>query len=536
MAATGDAYDYVIVGAGAAGCVLANRLTEDSDVSVLLIEAGGWDQSLWIHIPLGVGRIAQRRLFDWGYAAEPQVGRHRMDFPRGKVIGGTSSINSMTYVRGNRSDYDRWAANGLPDWSYGRVLSHFKRQESWEGGETAFRGGNGPVRVQRSRYSDPLVDAYLAAAQDYGLPFNDDYNAERQDGVALIQSTISHGRRVSAASAYLRPALRRRNLAVSVDTQVTRVVLHGRRAMGVEYVSRRGRQFVRAAREVILCGGAINSPQLLLLSGIGAPGELSSYDIAIKADLPGVGKNLQDHVGANVSYVRKGPGPLQRNLRLDRIALALARAEVFGTGFAADVPSRWMAFVTTPLSSGQPDVQLLFRAGAADAHPYLPPFSSPQADEFTCRAVVLRPKSRGSITLASANPLAAPIIHQNILARDADLATLRSGLRIAKELSSKPAVRSFVERERWPGLHMTSDADVDQYISRTAVTTNHPVGTCKMGQESDPTAVVDQRMRVHSVEGLRVIDASVMPDLVGGNIIAAIYMIAEKGADLIRDR
>ena len=225
---------------------------------------------------------------------------------------------------------------------------------------------------------------------------------------------------------------------------------------------------------------------------------------------------------------------MQRNLRLDRIVLALARAEIFGTGFAADVPSRWMGFIRTPLSSGLPDVQLLFRAGAANARPYLPPFNTPAADEFTCRAVVLRPASRGSVTLSSADPLAAPIIHQNILTRDADLASLRSALRIIEELGDKPAVRSFVERERLPGLHVTSDADLDQYILRTAVTANHPAGTCKMGDQSDPTAVVDQQMRVRGVEGLRVIDASVMPDLVGGNIIAAIYMIADKGADLVR--
>jgi 4-pyridoxate dehydrogenase len=531
-----EVYDYVIVGAGPAGCVVANRLTEDPDVSVLLLEAGHRDSSRWIHIPIGLGRILQRRLFDWGYAAEPQDNLNGRQLPclRGKVLGGTSSINSMTYVRGNRGDYERWAANGLPEWSYEKVLPYFKKLESWEGGASEFRGDRGPVWVQTSRYNEPLVEAYLAAAAECGYPLTDDYNAASQEGFSLIQSMIRKGRRVSAATAYLRPALRRRNLKLQVSAQASRVVFDGRRAVGVEYVCGGKVRVVRAEREVILSGGAINSPQFLLLSGIGPADELAQLGITVKHDSPGVGRNLQDHVAAGVSYLRNGLGPFARNLRLDRIAIAMLQAELFGTGFAAEVPSRWMAFVKSQPNLELPDIQLQFRAGPLDARPYLPPFTRPFADGFTCRAVVSRPRSRGRVTLASADPLLAAKIQFNALSEPEDWATLRAGLRIARQLGETSAVRPFVERELTPGADRTSDANLDQHIRKTATGADHPLGTCKMGPDSDPMAVVDANLRVRGVERLRVVDASVMPDLTGGNIVGPIYMIAERAADLIK--
>jgi 4-pyridoxate dehydrogenase len=530
-----ECYDYVIVGAGSAGCVLASRLSEDPNVSVLLLEAGHWDRSRWIHLPIGLGRILQRRLFDWGYASEPQNNLNGRQLPclRGKVLGGTSSINSMTYVRGNRGDYDRWAANGLSEWSYEKVLPYFKKLESWEGGASEFRGADGPVRVQKSRYSDPLVDAYLAAATEHGYPINVDYNGASQEGFSLIQSMIRNGRRVSAATAYLRPALSRRNLKLRVLAQATRVVFEGQRAIGIEYVSDGKTGAVRAQREIILSGGAINSPQLLLLSGIGPADELAQLSIPVKHDSPGVGRNLQDHIAAGISYQREGVGPVVRNLRLDRIAIAMLQANLFGTGFAAELPSRWTAFVKTRPDLERPDIQLQFRAGPLDARPYLPPFRKAFDDGFTCRAVVLRPRSRGTVTLASSNPLHSAKIQFNAMSDPKDWAALRAGLRIVRKLGQTSAVRPFVQQELVPGAGRISDADLDEHIRSTATGADHPLGTCRMGPDSDPLAVVDAKLRVRGVKDLRVVDASVMPDLTRGNIVAPIYMIAERAAELI---
>jgi 4-pyridoxate dehydrogenase len=537
-AAERTSYDYVIVGAGAAGCVVAARLTEDPDISVLLLEAGGWDRSRWIHIPLGLGRILQQRMFDWGYSIEPQpnVDGRRLACARGKVVGGSSSINSMTYVRGHRGDYDRWSANGLPTWSYNHVLPYFKRQESWEGGETKYRGGAGPVRTQKSRYSDPLVDAYIAAGLAAGYPSTDDYNGAQQEGFGLVQSMIRDGRRVSASTAYLRPALTRRNLSIAVHALATSVVFDGHRAGGVAYIQEGRTKIGHASREVILSGGTINSPQLLMLSGIGDPDELARHGIAAKAAVPGVGKNLQDHLAIGISYARKEPGPFVRNMRLDRIALALVQAELFGTGFAAELPSRWTAFVRSRDTQPIPDIQLQFRAGPLNARPYMPPFSKPFADGFTCRAILLRPRSRGAIELASSDPLRAARITHNFLTHEQDWETLRAGFRIARRLGEQAPLRPFIASELLPRVGRTSDAELNDHIRATTVTADHPIGTCKLGPDSDRMAVVDPDLRVRGVDGLRVVDASIMPDLIGGNIIASVYMIAEKASDLVRGR
>jgi len=532
MAKIPKAYDYVIVGAGSAGCTLANRLTEDHDV--LVLEAGGWDRHPFIKLPLGWGKVLLQRIYDWGYHSEPQdsVGGRRIEVARGKVVGGSSSINAMAYVRGHRGDYDRWAASGLPQWSFEKVLPYFKRQETWERGADSYRGGSGPLTTQYSRYRDPLVDAWFAAGADAGFPMTEDYNGAQQEGFAVVQSTMRNGRRCSAAVAYLKPALQRRNLTVRVGALATRVLWEGSKAVGVEYLSDGALTSVRAEREVLLCGGVINSPQLLMLSGIGEPEQLRAHDIKVAVALPGVGKNVQDHISAAVAYGRREPGAFHRRMRLDRIMPDLARAYLFGQGMASDLPAGLLAFLKTRPDAPLPDLQLLFNAAPMTAHPYFSPFRSPYPDGFACRAVLLRPESRGEVRLASADPRAALTIRQNFLATDNDWAVLRDGIRLVQDVGRQASVAPFVDKELAPGPN-ASRAAIDAHIRATGITVHHPLGTCRMGPASERMSVVDPQLRVLGTEGLRVVDASVMPDLVGGNINAVVIMIAERAADLI---
>lgn len=537
--AISNSFDYIIVGAGSAGSTLAGRLTEDPDARVLLLEAGGWDKDPWIHIPLGWGRILQRRMHDWMYFSEPSesLDGRRIECARGKVIGGSSSINAMAYYHGHKSDYDRWASFGLTDWSYANVLPYFRRSEDWEGGENTYRGAGGPLTTNYTTFEDPLCNAFLAAGREAQYPFTEDYNGKDPEGFAWIQTTLRNGRRWSAAAAYLHPALKRPNLRVETGALATRIDMDGRRATGITYKQQGKTLSATAEREVILAGGSINSPQLLMLSGIGDPDHLRDHGIHVVAPLRGVGQNLIDHTSAALSFRRKSGGPFQRNMRLDRVALALGKAYLGRGGFAADLPFGITAFLKTGPEAPVPDIQLLFWMGATTtASPYLPPFRKAFEDSFSVRAMPMRPVSRGHVALASSDPGDDILIHQNFLGTEEERSAMRRGLRMIRELVASESLQSFAGEELSPGSDHQSDDDLDAHVRATMGTVHHPIGTCKMGTDKDEQAVVDGHLRVRGTDSLRIVDASVMPDLIGGATNAPVIMIAEKAADMIRGK
>ena len=530
----GKSYDYVIVGAGSAGCTLANRLTEDRDVSVLVLEAGGSERSPIITVPLGWGKILFDRLFDWGYFTEPEAefdGR-QVECARGKVLGGSSSINAMAYVRCHREDYDRWARQGCTGWSYDDCLPYFMKQEDWEKGDQPLRGTGGPLTTIENRYPDPLLDAWFEAGEAAGYGRTPDYNGVQNEGLAKLQSTIRNGRRCSAAVAYLRPAMKRPNLTVVTKALAHRVVMEGNRAVGVEYsTGGKATTVVRAAREVIVSGGVINSPQLLMLSGIGNPDRLAEHGIASTVALNGVGQNLQDHLSVGIEYERIGDGPFVGLLRWDRLLMSMAQAYFFGTGFATEMPGPLTGYIRSRDDLAQPDLQILARFIPPESQPWFPGIRKKPKDAFMVRPVVLHPKSRGEVKLASANPADHVKIYQNFLSDPADWETLKTGIDILRDIATQKPLDKYRGREIQP-----ADEPLEQFVKRTAWTVHHPLGTCKMGAESDETAVVDPELRVRGAENLRVIDASVFPDMLGGNINAPTIMFAERAADLIRGR
>ena len=529
-------YDYVIVGGGSAGCVLANRLSEDGAASVLLIEAGGRDLHPFIHIPLGMGKMHERDMFNWGYRTEPEpnMNGREIEAMRGKVLGGSSSINVMAYTRGNRGDYDRWAQKGALGWSYADVLPYFKRCETWEGGENPWRGGAGPVGTEFAKTTDPVYDAWLDAAKAAGFPVTDDYNGRQQEGFGRGQYTIRGGYRSSAATAYLRPAKSRPNLDVVTGALATRVLMQGTRATGVEYIKGiRETVRVSADREVILSGGAFNTPPLLMLSGIGPADHLRATGIKPVVDLP-VGKNLQDHLAVIIFFERLNESVFRHDMRFDRMAVSMLRAYFFGTGPGTVVPGGLHAFVKTRPELAVPDIEFMFRGAPADTHLWFPGIRPAYVDGYGIRPTLLHPDSRGEILLRSSDPREPPRIAYNFFSAPNDLPRLREGFKRAREVAYQAPMDAYRGRETSPGDAVKTDAEIDAFIRRTAITAHHPCGTCAMG--TTPDTVTDPELRVRGVERLRVVDASVMPDLVSAHINACVLMIAEKASDIIRKR
>jgi choline dehydrogenase len=525
-----DTFDYIVVGAGSAGCVLADRLTASSRHRVLLLEAGGHDRHIWIHIPLGYGKLFSDRKVNWLYASEPEaeLNNRQIIQPRGKVLGGSSSINGLLYIRGQPADFDHWRQLGNSGWSFEDVLPHFRRAEDQARGEDALHGVGGPLAVSDVCEPHPLCEAFIAAAQQAGFPRNDDFNGPTQEGAGYFQLTARHGRRCSTAVGYLRQARRRPNLAVVSNALASRILFSGRRAIGVEYRCGGATRIAHANAEVIVAGGTFNSPQLLQLSGLGPAALLKSFGINVIADMPGVGAELQDHLQVRMQYRCTEPITMNDVIHSWRHrAAAGLRYALFRKGLLAIGAGYAGGFFRTNALAATPDIQVHFIIFSADtAGAALHAFPG-----FIASVCQLRPESRGFVRIKSADPGTPPAIQPRYLSTPTDRDTVVAGLRLLRRIMSQPAMRHYIAEERAPDPRCTSDDELLAFARATGTTVFHPTSTCRMG--SDSTAVVDERLCVHGIERLRVVDGSIMPTVVSGNTNAAIVMIGEKGADMI---
>jgi choline dehydrogenase-like flavoprotein len=526
-------YDYIVIGAGPAGCVMASRLSEDPDVTVALVEAGGRDTHPLFHMPAGFAKMT-KGIASWGWHTVPQkhLGGRVLRYTQAKVLGGGSSINAQIYTRGNAADYDSWAGEaGCDGWAYADVLPYFKRAEDNQRFVNAYHGYGGPIGVSIPINPLPISEAFLRAAQEYGIPYNPDFNGERQDGIGHYQVTVRNARRSSAASAYLKPARGRRNLTVLPVSAVTRIVVENGRATGVEFADGQGAiSRLSAGREVILSAGAIGSPRLLQLSGIGPADHLRAAGVQVVHDLPGVGANLQDHLDLYVICECTGDHTYDGYARLDRTVWAGLQYLAFGKGPVASTLFETGGFWYADKSARSPDIQFHLGLGSGIEAGV----ARLKNAGVTLNTAFLRPRSRGSVRLASADPAAAPLIDPNYWDDPYDRAVALDGLRMGREIMRQKALEPFVMAERLPGPDVTSEADLARFAYETCKTDHHPVGTCKMG--TDAMAVVTPDLRLRGIEALRVCDSSVMPLLVSSNTNAPTIMIGEKGADLVRGR